>query len=128
MAQFLSDGFDIHYTDTGPGPVNTLLLIHGFSSNSHENWGRTGWVHAVKHTGRRCVTLDLRGHGKSAKPHDPSAYGRSSLAGDVLALMDHLDLQKVDLMGYSMGGPCGAGHSLKGPGPVLEPDLGRYWR
>ena len=77
MAQFLSDGFDIHFTDTVPGPVNTLLLIHGFSSNSHENWGRTGWVHAAQHKGLRCVTLDLRGHGKSAKPHDPAAYDRA---------------------------------------------------
>jgi pimeloyl-ACP methyl ester carboxylesterase len=95
--------------------VNTLVLVHGFSSNAHENWGRTGWVHAATRKGLRCVTLDQRGHGKSAKPHDPAAYGRDALAGDVLALMDHLGLQKVDLMGYSMGAHVALATALRAP-------------
>ena len=61
------------------------------------------------------MTLDLRGHGKSAKPHDPSAYDRAALAGDVLALMDHLDLQKVDLMGYSMGAHVALATAMQAP-------------
>jgi pimeloyl-ACP methyl ester carboxylesterase len=115
MAQFSSGGFNIHFEDTGPGPVNTLVLVHGFSSNAHENWVRTGWVHAAKAKGLRCVTLDLRGHGKSAKPHDPTAYGRDNLAGDVLALLDHLGLEKVDLMGFSLGAHVALAAAIAAP-------------
>jgi pimeloyl-ACP methyl ester carboxylesterase len=119
MAYFTSDGFEIHYEDTGPGPVNSLILVHGFSSNAHENWVRTGWVHAAKVKGLRCITLDLRGHGQSAKPHDPGAYGRDNLAGDVLALMDHLGLEKADLMGFSLGAYVALSAALAQPG--------RFW-
>jgi pimeloyl-ACP methyl ester carboxylesterase len=115
MAQFNSGGFDIHFEDTGPGPVNTLVLVHGFTSNANENWVRTGWVHAAKTKGLRCVTLDLRGHGKSAKPHDPAAYGRETLAGDVLALLDHLGLEKVDLMGFSLGAHVALAAAMAAP-------------
>ena len=115
MAHFNSGGFDIHFEDTGPGPVNTLVLVHGFTSNAHENWARTGWVHAAKVKGLRCVTLDLRGHGQSAKPHDPAAYSRAKLAGDVLALLDHLGLEKVDLMGFSLGAHVALAAAMAAP-------------
>ena len=45
----------------------------------------------------------MRGHGESDKPHEAAAYARDDMAGDVLALIDHLNLGRVDLMGYSMG-------------------------
>ena len=115
MAHFNSGGFDIHFEDSGPGPVNTLVLVHGFASNAHENWARTGWVHAIKAKGLRCVTLDLRGHGQSAKPHDPAAYGSANLAGDVLALLDHLGLEKVDLMGFSLGAHVALAAAIAAP-------------
>jgi pimeloyl-ACP methyl ester carboxylesterase len=45
----------------------------------------------------------VRGHGDSAKPHDPAAYPRDILADDGLALVDHLGLHEYDLGGYSLG-------------------------
>src|SRR5439155_3680505 len=52
---------------------------------------------------RRVVGVDARGHGRSDKPHDPAAYENSAMVRDVGALLDHLALSRVDLVGYSMG-------------------------
>jgi pimeloyl-ACP methyl ester carboxylesterase len=48
--------------------------------------------------------MDCRGHGLSGKPHDSIAYVGNLVADDVLAVMDAVGLQRVDIMGYSMGG------------------------
>jgi pimeloyl-ACP methyl ester carboxylesterase len=105
MASFTSGGVSLAYDDITPpgGAARTVLLLHGFASNRNEGWRRTGWYGAFERRGVRVVGLDQRGHGESAKLYDPEAYAREKLAGDVLALMDHLDLGRVDLFGYSMG-------------------------
>jgi pimeloyl-ACP methyl ester carboxylesterase len=105
MATFQSGGFTLAYDDIRPagGESGTVVLVHGFATNRAENWRRLGWYGAFERKGWRCVALDLRGHGESDKPHDPAAYAREAMAGDVMALIDHLDLGRVDLMGYSMG-------------------------
>jgi pimeloyl-ACP methyl ester carboxylesterase len=104
MAQFTSDGFTITFDDSGPQRTGrTVVMVHGFTSNRHENWRRVGWYDALDRKAIRAVALDCRGHGKSDKPHDPAAYDRAAMAHDVVALMDHLGLERVDLMGYSMG-------------------------
>ena len=104
MASFTaSDGVEIAYDDVGPREGRPALLIHGFASNRHEGWKRTGWYAAFERRGQRLVAFDLRGHGESGKPHDPAAYGPERLVADVIELMDHLSLTTVDLFGYSMG-------------------------
>ena len=101
MPHFLSDGVEIAYLDEGAG--DPILLIHGFASSAQVNWVDTGWVrHLVQH-GRRVVALDNRGHGRSAKLHDPSLYGGPTMAGDARRLLDHLGIARADVMGYSMG-------------------------
>jgi len=47
--------------------------------------------------------MDCRGHGMSAKPHDPSQYG-IEMVNDVIRLMDHLEIKQAAIVGYSMGG------------------------
>jgi len=47
------------------------VLVHGFSANRYENWKRMGWYDAIASKGLRGFALDNRGHGESAKPHDP---------------------------------------------------------
>lgn len=96
------DGVPIAYDDTG-GPGAPMLLIHGFSSNRQEAWKRTGWYAAFAQRGQRVVALDLRGHGESGKPHDPAAYGRATLLGDIVGLLDHLGVEWANVLGYSMG-------------------------
>ncbi|MFI4935050.1 MAG: alpha/beta fold hydrolase [Caulobacterales bacterium] len=105
MDTFSSGGLNIAYDVIQPAGerAGTVVLVHGFATNRTENWRRLGWYSAFERKNFRVVALDLRGHGESDKPHDPAAYGREALVGDIIGLMDHLDLKRVDLMGYSMG-------------------------
>lgn len=105
MATFQSNGLTLAFDDIRPdgGEVATAVLVHGFATNRAENWRRLGWYAAFERKGYRTVALDLRGHGESDKPHDPGAYGRTIMTADILALLDHLDLRRVELIGYSMG-------------------------
>jgi pimeloyl-ACP methyl ester carboxylesterase len=95
------DGLAIAYRDLGEGPVT--LLHHGFASDSRTNWIRSGVADALLEARRRVVMIDARGHGSSDKPHDPSAYGPLSMARDASALLDLLAVDRVDMVGYSMG-------------------------
>lgn len=101
MQHFQSQGCDIAYLDEGDG--EPILLIHGFASNAGVNWVDTGWVRHLRTTGRRVIALDNRGHGQSAKLHDPADYGGPKMAEDARALLDHLGIMAADVMGYSMG-------------------------
>lgn len=104
MATFTSDGLTLAYDDIAPeGYERTIVLVHGFASNRNEGWRRTGWYGAFERRRMRCVALDQRGHGESDKPHEAQAYTRARLAADLVALFDHLDLQRADVFGYSMG-------------------------
>lgn len=105
MATFQSGGFNLAYDDIRPAGTEqrTVLLVHGFATSRAENWRRLGWYSALERKGYRAIAFDHRGHGESDKPHDPAAYSRDAMVDDIFALMEHLDLQRVDLMGYSMG-------------------------
>ena len=81
----------------------TILLIHGFASTARVNWVMTGWSQTLLDNGYRVVALDNRGHGESAKFYSSDDYGPDIFATDALQLMDHLELEQVDVMGYSMG-------------------------
>lgn len=98
---FSSDGVDIAYIDEGDG--EPVLLLHGFASNLQVNWVDTGWVAELTRAGRRVVAMDNRGHGESAQPLEPEAYGTPAMAEDARRLLDHLGIERADIMGYSMG-------------------------
>src|SRR5262249_59929612 len=87
----------------GGGQGEPIVLVHGFASTAHVNWLYPGWVATLVEAGRRVVALDNRGHGASSKLYDPAAYHSTCMAQDVQALLDHLELTRVDMMGYSMG-------------------------
>ncbi len=97
---FDAAGVNIHYTDQGAGvPV---ILVHGYTANSDLNWRLPGILSKLqKHF--RVITMDVRGHGLSGKPHEASKYG-IEMVKDVQRLMDHLKIPKAHLVGYSMGG------------------------
>jgi pimeloyl-ACP methyl ester carboxylesterase len=102
MPSFHNGDVEIAYLDEGEG--EPILLVHGFASTKNVNWVYPAWVSELRKAGRRVIALDNRGHGDSAKLYDPEAYHIPLMASDVTALMDHLDIERADIMGYSLGG------------------------
>ena len=104
MPQFTSDSLQLAYDDFGPRDARkAIVLLHGFSANRYENFKRMGWYDAVAGKGLRGLAFDHRGHGESAKPHEPAKYAREAMAKDVFALMDHAGVERAHLLGFSMG-------------------------
>jgi pimeloyl-ACP methyl ester carboxylesterase len=101
MQSFNSDGVSIVHSDEGEG--EPILLIHGFASNVATNWRDAHWLRTLTEAGRRVVAYDNRGHGRSEKLYDPSLYGAPAMAEDARRLLDHLGIERADVMGYSMG-------------------------
>ena len=96
------DGAQLAYRETGQG--RPVVLIHGYFSNGSVNWVKYGHAAAIADRGFRVIMPDLRGHGDSARPHDPAAYPPDVLADDGFALLAELGLTEYDLGGYSLGG------------------------
>jgi pimeloyl-ACP methyl ester carboxylesterase len=88
----------IRYIVQGSGPP--LVLIHPFGGQIEE-WFSYGFLDGP-HAEFQFIALDCRGHGKSGKPHTPSAYGQE-MVDDVVRLLDHLQVRQAHLLGYSMG-------------------------
>jgi len=97
---FDSDEVRIHFTDEGVGPP--VVLLHGFAVNADLNWRLPGVLGALT-PDYRVVAMDLRGHGRSDKPHESARYGEA-MANDVVELLDHLGIGKAHVVGYSLGG------------------------
>lgn len=118
MPTFSSDGVEIAFLDGGQPAGEPILLIHGFASSAEVNWVDTGWVRHLGQAGRRVIAIDNRGHGRSAKLHDASLYGGPRMAEDARRLLDHLAIERADVMGYSMGARITAFLALAHPGRV----------
>ncbi|MEU6217879.1 alpha/beta fold hydrolase [Streptomyces sp. NPDC047022] len=99
MPQLEADGAALTYDDEGPrdGDGVPLVFVHGWTANRHR------WDHQLEHFSqkRRVIRLDLRGHGESG---GSGARTIEALARDVLALLDHLEVDRFVLIGHSMGG------------------------
>lgn len=126
MQTFSSDGVQIAYIDIEPeaGSAEPILLIHGFASNHAVNWVNTLWVQTLTRAGRRLIALDNRGHGQSEKLYDPAAYDSFTMARDARNLLAHLEIERADVMGYSMGARISAHLALAHPERVRSLLLG----
>ncbi|MBF6599527.1 MAG: alpha/beta fold hydrolase [Dehalococcoidia bacterium] len=94
------DGVSIHYEAAGSGqPV--LLITGAFSSL--EDWYESGVFDELVRD-QRVIALDLRGHGKSGKPHAAASYGWPRNATDALAVLEAEGARGADVYGFSMGG------------------------
>jgi len=102
MPSFHNGAVEIAYLDEGEG--DPIVLVHGFASSKNVNWVYPTWVSDLRKDGRRVIALDNRGHGESEKLYDPAQYSVPAMASDTIALMDHLDIARADVMGYSLGG------------------------
>ncbi|MGV9275438.1 alpha/beta fold hydrolase [Streptomyces griseosporeus] len=110
MPQLDVDGATLTYDDEGPRDSGAvpLVFVHGWTANRHR------WDHQTAHFSatRRVVRLDLRGHG------DSSGAGLGTIdevAADVLALLDHLHIERCVLVGHSMGGMTAQAIALSHP-------------
>lgn len=91
------DGVRVRYVEAGQG--TPVVLIHGFAS-SLETWDAV--IPRLVEAGHRVIALDLRGFGWTDRP--PGDYSSEAQARLVLALMDHLDVQRASIVGHSYGG------------------------
>jgi pimeloyl-ACP methyl ester carboxylesterase len=98
MGRVEADGIGIEYDVTGDG--QPVLLLHGFPDS-----GRL-WRHqvpALAGAGFRVIVPDLRGYGRSGKPEAVEAYSIPVLAGDVLAILDSLEITRAHVVGHDWG-------------------------
>ena len=110
-------------------------MLHGFAADHRLNWVNPGVFDAVVATGRRAIAIDARGHGQSDKSHDPAAYADDAMVRDARAVLDHLGVESLDVVGYSMGAmvaarlvpdePRARSVILGGVGGAVVPTAGR---
>jgi len=106
MLELHGEAARLAYIDEHPSDIDLgepILLVHGFASTHAVNWVFPQWVKTLTEAGRRVVAFDNRGHGRSQKFYDPAAYSLTKMAEDARVLLDHLDIEAADVMGYSMG-------------------------
>ena len=96
---FTVEGHRLAYTTYGEGPRVTVL-VHGLllGQRMHEPLAR-----ALAERGNRVITLDLLGHGRSDRPRDMWRYSMPAFGAEVVALLDHLDVDEAVVLGTSLG-------------------------
>src|SRR5262245_37401265 len=122
MPAFRNGEVEIAFLDEGEG--EPIMLVHGFASTKDVNWVQPGWIAALMRNGRRVIAFDNRGHGASTKLYDPSSYHSATMAEDVRALLDHLSIERADVMGYSMGARITAFFAIRHPARVRSAIFG----
>jgi proline iminopeptidase len=101
------DGTELAYHELGDG--EPLLCLPGGPMRASAYLGDLGGL--ARH--RRLILLDLRGTGDSAAPADPASYRCDRLVDDVLALQDHLGLDRADVLGHSAGANIAVQYALR---------------
>ena len=119
---FNSNDVQIRYVDQGSG--EPVLLIHGYTASVETNWLAPGVFQSLAKD-HRVIAFDLRGHGKSGKPHDPAMYGRE-MVHDAIRLLDHLNIRRAHIVGYSLGAIITAKLLTTNPDRFLSATLGGH--
>ncbi|MFO0943123.1 MAG: alpha/beta hydrolase [Pirellulales bacterium] len=115
-ATFDSAGVPIRYEISGSG--EPVVLIHGFLVNGQANWSMGDIINKLNKS-FQVIVIDVRGHGRSGKPHDVEEYG-FKLVEDVDRLLDHLKIDKAHIAGYSMGGLITMKMAMERPQRILS--------
>jgi len=92
------DNVRLHYEEVGTG--TPIVFVHEFAGD----W--RAWEPQMRYFARRyrCVTFSFRGYHPSDVPPEKSSYGYEKFRDDVIAVMDHLRIDKAHICGLSMGG------------------------
>ena len=102
IKQLTLNDLSFRVVDEGSGPP--VVLLHGFPDSAHL------WRHqipALQAAGFRVIAPDQRGFGGSDKPQDKNAYAIEQVLGDVVALLDQLELERVRLVSHDWGAAVG---------------------
>jgi pimeloyl-ACP methyl ester carboxylesterase len=106
------NGLNMYYEIHGSG--EPLILLHGGVGAI----AMFGEVLPLLAEGRRVVAADLQAHGRTADVDRPLSYEK--MADDIAALIGHLDLEKADVMGYSLGGGVALQTAIRHPEVVRK--------
>lgn len=98
MAYLTRDGVRIFYEDEGTGIP--IFLSHGFGASTRMWDGQV----AEFSDRYRFIRWDMRGHGQSDSPDDPALYSQAHTLGDILGVLDYLEIDKAVIGGHSLGG------------------------
>lgn len=115
-----NNGMRIWYEARGEG--EPLVMLHGFTSSS-AHWKVYGYASALEKS-HRVVLVDLRGHGKSAKPHERQAYALEQRLADIDAVLRELDIGSAHFCGFSMGGWLAYAMAARSPDMVKSLVIG----
>ncbi|HTO48883.1 MAG TPA: alpha/beta hydrolase [Burkholderiales bacterium] len=93
-----NDGVKLHYEDAGSG--DTVVFVHEFAGDHRS------WEPQLRYFSRRyrCVAYNARGYPPSDVPDDVEKYSQARARDDVIAVLDHLKVDKAHVVGLSMGG------------------------
>lgn len=105
----VGDGLRLHVALSGDGPP--LVLLHGFTGST-ETWASVAAPLSATHA---TIAVDLPGHGRSTAPDEPARYGLEHFADDLARALDALAIDRVALLGYSMGGRAALRFALRHP-------------
>ena len=104
------NGIRLYHEIFGQGAP--LVLIHGGLTTIGE---MQGWVQSLAKS-RQVIAVEMQGHGHTADTDRPMTF--STMADDIAALLDHLEIPKADLVGHSFGGECAIRTAIQYPARV----------
>jgi pimeloyl-ACP methyl ester carboxylesterase len=107
------NGLHLYYEEHGGGPP--LVLLHGGLMTIELNFGIALPVLAERH---RVIAIELQGHGRTADVDRPPTF--PDFAADVVALLDHLGIERADVVGFSLGGLTGYELAISYPDRVVN--------
>jgi pimeloyl-ACP methyl ester carboxylesterase len=111
MARLAINDVELQWDRYGKATGTPLLLVHGYTGGAHDFALQVGPLSED----RPVITLDQRGHGLSTKTHEIATYTIEQLTDDLIAFIEGVAGEPVDLLGHSMGGRVALGLVLARP-------------
>jgi len=100
VADVVHDGLRLRVLEWGPADGPVVVILHGFTGHARQ----AEWTARVLADRYRVVAVDQRGHGDSDRA---PVYGTVPMAADLVAVLDHLGVERAALVGHSLGGMVG---------------------
>jgi pimeloyl-ACP methyl ester carboxylesterase len=109
------NGLKMYYEVHGSSSGEPLVLLHGSFMTITNNW--TGWIEELSKS-RKVIAVEMQGHGRTADIDRDFSY--ENLADDIAAMLDYLEIEQADLLGYSMGGGVAMQVAIRHPEKVRK--------